>query len=132
MLTTSNIRTMRSFTQQKNLRWILRQSWVLIYAMCLVAFLYQLGTLIYSYANPNQTITKIEKKNLNEMKFPVIFKICIKPGFDTEELLRTGYKQAARYFVGESRYNKTLVGWAGHTEEGGIIGDVEGKNLVGG
>ena len=98
--------------------------------MCLVAFLYQLGALVYSYANPNQTITKIEKKNLNEMKFPVIFKICIKPGFDAEELLRAGYKQAARYFVGESRYNKTLVGWAGHTEEGGIVGDIKGKNFV--
>ena len=58
--------------------------------------------------------------------FPVVFKICIKPGFNSDGLKYVGYSDIWSYFVGESRYNSSLIGWAGHTKEGTAFSDVAG------
>ena len=60
--------------------------------------------------------------------FPLVFKLCFKPGLDLNALTEVGYDGVENYFNGRSRYNSTAVGWAGHHENGSIIGDVEGKD----
>ena len=75
---------------------------------------------------PTQTVTKTVKKNMTDIEFPVVFKICIKPGFNETVLNEVGYSNTWDYFVGKSRYNWSLRGWAGHSVDGGIVSNVTG------
>ena len=106
---------------------LIKRPGLLIYLGCFIAFLSQLFSLISSHIHPTQTLTRIEKKDLHGIPFPVLFKICIKPGFDRDELRNAGYKHAGRYFLGESRFNSSVVGWAGHLPDGRIKGNVSGR-----
>ena len=40
-----------------------------------------------------------------------------------EALLKAGYNSTNSYFSGKSRFNHSVIGWAGHTEDGGIFGN---------
>jgi hypothetical protein len=106
---------------------LLKRPWLFIYFGCFIAFMCQLFSLIHSYVHPSQTVTRVEKKDLNDIPFPVLFKICIKPGFDGDALLKAGYINAGRYFLGENRFNRSVHGWAGHLPNGRIKGNVSGK-----
>ena len=68
-----------------------------------------------------------EKRKLSEIEFPVVFKICINPGFYEDQLNKAGYSKVGFYFDGISKYNDSIIGWAGHTEDGGVYGNVTGK-----
>ena len=57
--------------------------------------------------------------------FPLLARICIHPGFDMPALRRAGYNNADGYFSGNSRFNRSVVGWAGHTQDGKVVGKVE-------
>ena len=103
-----------------------RNPWLVLPAGCTLAFLVQMIVLTQSLLNPSQTISQTKIENVTLENFPVLFRICIKPGFDDEALQDAGYENAFKYFVGQSRYNLTLYGWAGHTEEGGIVTNVTG------
>ena len=115
------------FKMKKIVLSLLKRPWLFIYLVCFIAFLCQLFSLIGSYVHPSQTVTSVEKKDLNDIPFPVLFKICIKPGFDREELLTAGYLHAGRYFLGESRFNGSIHGWAGHLPDGRVKGNVAGR-----
>ena len=67
--------------------------------------------------------------NVTIKDFPVVFKICITPGFDAKNLKFVGYSSVYNYFAGESRHNSSLIGWAGHTQEGTVLTDVAGALL---
>ena len=69
---------------------------------------------------------QISEKNVTIQDFPVVFKICIQPGFAAETLKTVGYSDIHSYFLGESLYNRSLIGWAGHTQEGAAFTDVAG------
>ena len=56
-------------------------------------------------------------------EFPLLTRICVSPGFDMEALLKAGYNSTNSYFSGKSRFNHSVIGWAGHTEDGGIFGN---------
>ena len=53
--------------------------------------------------------------------YRLIFKICATPALNTTVLQTAGYRNIWDYFVGRSRYNKSIYGWGGHTKvvEGG-------------
>ena len=69
---------------------------------------------------------------LHEMeKFPVVFKLCIKPGgFDLDKLNRFGYQTAKHYFSGLSMYNDSVIGWAGHNKDGTVNSTATGHTFV--
>ena len=100
---------------------------ILLHAGCFIAFTVQMMILASSQIYPSETVSHLEEKTLDSIEFPVLFKICIKPAFNISELHKSGYKSIWSYFVGESRYNNSIFGWAGHTENGSIIGTVEGS-----
>ena len=95
--------------------------------LCFVAFLYQTSTLLNSMINPKDTLTGTERVQLEKIDFPLVFKICIKPGFDDEELKKMGYFNNMQYLEGRSIYNSSIFGWAGHTPDGGIVSNVSGE-----
>ena len=108
------------------IRYIAQKSLHLLYIGCFIIFVIQVAVLIYNRMNPSQTISSTSQKQLADLKFPVIFKICIKPAFDDEELNEAGYSSSYDYFLGCSKYDGHLMGWAGHTEDGRAVSNVSG------
>ena len=108
------------------IRYITQKSLYLLYIGCFIIFVIQMAVLIYNRMNPSQTISSASQKQLADLEFPVIFKICIKPAFDDEELNKAGYSSSYDYFLGCSKYDGHLLGWAGHTEDGRAVSNVSG------
>ena len=82
----------------------------LIRFLCLVAFLIQTSTLINGMLNPKETLIGTNKVDFEKIEFPLIFKICIKPGFNDTELRNLGYLNSLTYLLGISRYNISNFG----------------------
>ena len=101
----------------------------LIRFFCLVAFLTQTSILISGMLNPKETLIGTHKVGFEKIDFPLIFKICIKPGFRDRELRNLGYLNSFMYLLGMSKFNSSHFGWAGHTPEGDIVSNVSG-NLI--
>ena len=113
-------------------RHITNRKGILIYSLCSLIFILHI-TLIGLYeANPEQTVASKSALKLHEMEqFPVVFKLCIKPGgFDLDKLNQFGYQTATHYFSGESMYNTSLIGWAGHNEDGTINSTAAGDTVM--
>ena len=91
---------------------------IIVRSFCLLAFLLQAGFLLDNLLNPTHTVAHTEIKNLADLPFPAVFKICIKPAFNLEYLRSAGYDNPYEYFHGRSKYNSSVYGWAGHTEGG--------------
>lgn len=87
----------------------------------------QLASVLQGYMSPSIINTSTEEVNLGDLDFPIIFKICIKPGFNLLALAEAGFDTTYGvygYFSGQSRYNQSLIGWAGHTNTSGVQGGV--------
>ena len=85
----------------------------------------QLVHVLDGFFKPSITRTWEEEVLLKNMDFPLVAKICIIPGFNQTALYDVGYDGTVNYFIGQSRFNHSLIGWAGHTEDYGIVGSVE-------
>ena len=60
--------------------------------------------------------------------FPLVFKVCFSPGLRLSAMEDAGYNTrygSWDYFLGKSKYNRSIVGWAGHTKTSGVRGSVE-------
>ena len=55
----------------------------------------------------------MERKDFRSTKFPMIFNIIVKPGFDLEKLNEFGYNTPYDYFIGRSMLNTSTTGWGG-------------------
>ena len=99
--------------------------------ICGVAFLIHFSILSLDHWKPD-FVTETRDIHLNDREFPIIFKLCIKPGLALDALSNFGYDGISNYFDGISKYSnydkKTniTIGWAGHHENGSTCGDVEG------
>ena len=101
-------------------------SWRLIDLACVLAALLQLGFLIEGFIQPTLLNTSVKEVDLREMDFPIEIKVCAQPGFNETALREMGYKECIwSYFSGRSRFNSSIIGWAGHTEDFGVKGSVE-------
>jgi hypothetical protein len=69
--------------------------------------------------------------NLGDSEFPIIFKIWANPAFNMTALSEEGYDTESGgiydYFLGQSKYNRSLYGWAGHSNGSFQKKKVEGK-----
>ena len=77
----------------------------------------QLSSILEDFFNPSLTNTVVEKKKLEDFDFPLLFKICPMLGFNISALNEVGYASTVGYFKGESMFNKSMIGWGGHTNE---------------
>ena len=96
-----------------NIKW----PWLAVLLICGLAFLVQLRSVYMNYMNPTVFNTVVENMNLHELEFPLVFKICVKPGFNNSALEEAGYDSSfgpLDYFIGKSKYNRSYHGWAGH------------------
>ena len=79
---------------------------ILVYLICFVAFAIQLGNLIGNYVKPTITSTNVEEKELKEIGFPLIVKICVKPGFNQNAIQDAGYRGPQEFFFVQSKINR--------------------------
>ena len=86
----------------------------LVTAVCVFAFLWQLSTVAKEWLVPTQSTMSVEETDLDVQDFPVLFKICPNPGFNLKTLNEEGYRLIQHYFSGQSMYNSSHYGWAGH------------------
>ena len=95
----------------------------LFFICFIIHILFILYYSIYSKIPENITFNK----ELPDVSFPILFKICL---FETEDnyakFREFGYEGVYNYFRGESMFNKSIIGWAGHTENGSVITTVKG------
>jgi hypothetical protein len=77
--------------------------------------------------NTNKTTVTTYAVDLSKVDFPVSFSLIVSPGFKDMALQTNGYEDGIEYFGGQSRFSEDHYGWAGHTEEGGIISSVSGN-----
>ena len=95
-----------------------------IHILCLVHISQILMAMIY----PEEPNVRTYQKNIQDIEFPMTFRICMEFREDgIDSILRNlGYENIRGYFIGISFYNKSIIGWAGHAEDGNTIGSVEG------
>ena len=98
--------------------------------VCSIALSIQLGGVLHGYFYPTQTTINVYQRNLKGHEFPLIFKICISPGFNISAIKEAGYPVTSDsdpffYFSGQSLYNSSDYGWAGHTNGSGVMATVE-------
>ena len=93
--------------------------------ICILAVVTQLAFNFRDFLFPRLTNSRLETRSLQGEDFPLIFKICVQPAFNKTALVETGYGHLFRYFQGGSKFNKSIFGWAGHTNDSGVYGTVE-------
>ena len=95
-----------------------------------IIFLIHISSIGYFTLYPEVPEIVVSKKNLNEIEFPMTFRLCVFELRDTvSRYQQFGYAHYNDYFRGQSMYNKTLYGWAGHDQNGSVLGNVEGEML---
>ena len=62
--------------------------------------------IFYNQILPAETFTRLEERHLDDIEFPVIFKICVTPALNTSVLSAAGYRNIWGYFLGQSRNTK--------------------------
>ena len=99
--------------------------------ICLTAFTIQFGSILQGYINPEHTNIRVTERKITV--FPLVFKICFSPSFNLSAIEDAGYDArygSWHYFLGQSKYNSSIVGWAGHTNTSGVRGSVEELHTV--
>ena len=102
--------------------------WALVNLLCIAFCSLQLFHILEGFANPSLTRTWEEEVALKDIEFPLTIKICVIPAFNETALNERGYYDTWFYFLGQSAFNDSLYGWAGHTEGLGTV-DTVGKVL---
>ena len=87
----------------------------LINFACLVIFIVQALQLVIQYRNPEFTTTSVEYRRLEDIEFPILFKVCLNPGFSSEKLSQHGYSDLVGYFHGKHSKISSVIGWTGHS-----------------
>ena len=102
---------------------------VFLNSCCLIAFLVQIAFITYENIKPEHPVTETYRQDLNEMEFPVIFKVCVIPGFDASAMKREGYSGATGFVDGKNLFNDSVLGWGGHVEDVGKPKSSNGNNI---
>ncbi len=95
-----------------------------------IIFLIHVSFIVYNILYPDVPEIVVYQKNLNEKDFPMNVRICAHELNDIKSRYQKfGYKNVDEYYMGKSMFNGTLHGWAGHSKNGSVLGNVEGETL---
>ena len=96
---------------------------VILLAICII----NSSQVIYRLLNPELPSIQVYETNLADIEFPLSFEICLEELNESEERYKKfGYQNFGYFYFGVSQFNYSLVGWNGHTEDGGTIASTEG------
>ena len=94
-----------------------------------IVFLFHFLNMAYETLNPSLPVIEVYKKDLSQLEFPIVFKLCMTDVDQVRANTRyedVGYEDVDDFFLGESKYNETIYGWSGFTEYNEPLGSVEG------
>ena len=98
-----------------------------IHVVTILGFLTHVLVFTYHELFPQKTSSRLEERKLDDIEFPILFKICLNPAFDLQKLKNVGYSSLWRYFAGISdRASGKTYGWAGTNEDGTKYATVAG------
>ena len=93
-----------------------------------IALIIHVFMVAYGMIYPNIPSVRVFKKSINQIDFPVSIKICATE--DRERDIKrhsgSGYTRSFKFFLGQSMFNRSLIGWKGHTKNGSTIGSTQG------
>ena len=92
----------------------------------LITWFVHVSFIFYDNLYPDVPSMKVYSKSMKNMDFPICFKICFYEK-GKERFKRLGYSYDQRFFKGENLFNKSIVGWLGHTRNGSRFNHFEGK-----
>ena len=102
-----------------------------IHIFTILGFLTHVLVFTYHQLFPQKTSSRLEERKLDDVDFPILFKICLNPAFDLQKLKDVGYRSLWKYFVGTSdRASRKTYGWAGINENGTRYATVAGISYV--
>ena len=88
-----------------------RKVLVLIFS---IIFLVQFCHLISRFVRPTQLNTVVEVVRMEELEeFPLVFKFCMRPGWNATALEEHGYSSVDQFFWGWTKSSYNDVGWGG-------------------
>ena len=85
--------------------------------------------ILYEHQNPVNPRVKNYDRDLKDIDFPLIFKVCYHTNDELKEFQKWGYDSIDKFYFGTSRFNESLVGWSGHTEHGKTLASPEGSKF---
>lgn len=90
-------------------------------------FIVHITTIVYQDLNPQHPSIKSYARDLKDIEFPISFKLCVGERENaTDKFRRLGYTNEMDFYHGRSRFNKTILGWNGHTETLSTLGSIKG------
>ena len=95
-----------------------------------IACLLHVTIALYKKMYPTHPEIKVYEKELKEVSFPILFKICGKElNNSSRRFINLGYANERDFYRGFSKFSKdyTIVGWNGHRENGSTIGPLTGQ-----
>ena len=96
----------------------------------MVAFVVHFSTIAYELKHPKHPSIRIRKTDLRNIDFPVIFKFCVGGDVTSKgRVQKLGYVDRYHVFIGSSMFNRSLVGWNGHTQNSSTLMSVRGKGI---
>ena len=78
---------------------------LLIYTACFIAFVVQFGFVIGNFIKTTTTNTNVKERGLKDIGFPLVLKICVRPGFNETAIKNAGYKHSFDFFCGRTKIN---------------------------
>ena len=101
----------------------------LIYIILLVSCVIHILSIIDAIFYPKLPTIKVYKRKLNDLEFPLSFRVCVEVDDEGENYQKVGYQNKNEFIKGRSIYNDSIFGWAGHTHNGSSMGAVKGFYL---
>ena len=98
---------------------------IILVTVCIV----HICSLVYFNVNPKLPNIMKYKKSIEDIDFPISFIICINSNKGIEKVKEYGYLDEWNFFHGKSRFNNSIFGWAGHSEDGSFYKSAEGNKI---
>ena len=103
------------------IKFLTTKYWLIIHFGFFLAFLAQFASIVQDLLHPSQTTTSIQEHKVTEI--PILFKICVNPGFNLTKIKEEGYTNTYEYFLGHSKYSNTSYGWSGNNNYSTVAGE---------
>ena len=104
-----------------------RSFWIFTNTLFFSAFIAHMSFIVYYILHPSTPSVRHESIKLKDIEFPLDFSFCF-PDFERNRFKNYGYLYDQRLFRGDSAFNRTIVGWNGHMENGSTIMSIGGKS----
>ena len=88
--------------------------------MFTVCFTIHFLSIVEQFLYPTETSTSFTTENLKDKAFPAYMKLCVSDALNRTRLHQFGYESVMSYYRGISKYNSSVFGWSGHSENSSL------------